>query len=78
VRQTIQPDTYARLFEFDVVLAQPDFAVVNCSGVVMSVLLPCFISQSDIFAVMNSCVVALSVFSSDMLTWRADSLYSVQ
>jgi len=27
---------------------------------------------------MNCCVVALSVFSSDILTWSADSLYSVQ
>jgi len=27
---------------------------------------------------MNCCVVALSLFSSDILTWSADSLYSVQ
>jgi len=27
---------------------------------------------------MNYCVVALSLFSSDILTWSADSLYSVQ
>jgi len=26
---------------------------------------------------MNSCVAALSIFSSDILTWSADSLYSV-
>ena len=32
--------------------------------------------QSDIIAVMNCCVVALIVFSSDMLSWMADSLYS--
>jgi len=31
----------------------------------MSVLLSCFNAQSDIFVVMNCCVV----------TWRADSLY---
>jgi len=42
------------------------------------VLLPCFNMQPDIFAVMNCCVVALSLFSSDILTWSADSLYSVQ
>jgi len=42
------------------------------------VLLPCFNAQPDIFAVMNCCVVELSVFSSDILTWSADSLYSFQ
>jgi len=30
------------------------------------------------FLEMNCCVVALSLFSSDILTWSADSLYSVQ
>jgi len=43
----------------------------------MSVLLPCF-DQPDIFEVINCCVVVLTVFSSDILTWSADSLYSVQ
>jgi len=38
------------------------------------VLLYCINAQPDIFAVMNCCVVALSLF----LTWSADSLYSVQ
>jgi len=42
------------------------------------VLVPCFNAQPNIFAVMNCCVVALSLFSSDILTWSADSLYSVQ
>jgi len=37
VRQPIQPHTYARLLIFDETFAQPDFAVVNCSDVVMSV-----------------------------------------
>jgi len=32
------------------------------------VLLPCFNVQPDIFAVMNCCVVAWSLFSSDILT----------
>ena len=36
------------------------------------VLLPCFIAQSDIFAVINCCVAALSLYSSDILTWGAD------
>jgi len=36
------------------------------------------LAQPDIFAVMNSCVAALSLFSSDSLTQSADSLYSVQ
>jgi len=44
----------------------------------MSVLLLCFNAQPDIFAVMNCCVVTLIVFSSDMLAWRADSLYSAR
>jgi len=42
------------------------------------VLLPTFHAQPDIFAVMSFCVVALSLFSSDILTWNADNLYSVQ
>jgi len=41
-------------------------------------LLPCFNAKPDIFAVLNCCIVALSVFSSDIVTWSADSLYSVQ
>jgi len=41
-------------------------------------LLPCFNAQANVFAVMDCCVVALSVFSRDILTWSADSLYSVQ
>jgi len=32
----------------------------------------------SIFAVMNCCVVALNLYSSDIVTWSADSLYSVQ
>jgi len=34
--------------------------------------------QPDIFAVVNCCVVALIVFSFDMLAWMADSLYSAR
>ena len=41
-------------------------------------LRPCFNAQPDILAIMNCCVVALSLFSSDIVTWSADSLYSVQ
>jgi len=79
VRQPVQPHFfYARLLVFDKTLAQFDFAVVNCSDALTSVLLPCFNAQPDIFAVMNCCVVGLSVFSSDSLTWRANSLYSEQ
>jgi len=36
------------------------------------VFLPCF-NEPDIFAVTNCCVVVLSVFSSDILTWSADT-----
>jgi len=35
-------------------------------------------AHPDIFAVMNCCVVALSVFSSDILTWRADVLVYIK
>jgi len=42
------------------------------------VLLPFFNAQHGIFAVINCCVVALSLFSSDSPTWSTDSLYSVQ
>jgi len=59
----------AQLPVFDETLAQPDFVCVS---------LPCFNAQPDIFAVMNCCVVALSLFFSESLTWSADSLYSVQ
>jgi len=78
VRQPVQPHTYARLLVFDETLAQLHFAVVNCSDAVMSVFYFPFSTRSQNFAVMNSCVAALSVFSSDILTWRAYSLYSVQ
>jgi len=42
------------------------------------VLISCFNAQPDIFAVMNCCIAALSLFSSDILNWSADNLYSVQ
>ena len=78
VRQPVQPHTCARLLVFDETLAQAHFAVVNCSGAVMSVFYSRFSTRSQNFAVMNSCVAALNSFSSDILTWSADSLYSVQ
>jgi len=73
MRKLVQPHTfYAQLLVFDETLAQPDFAGVNCSNG-ECVLLPCFNTQPDIFAVLNCCVVALSVFSSDVLTLSADN-----
>ena len=78
VSQPVQPHTYARLLVFDETLAQPHFEVVNFSDAVMSVFYSRFSTRSQHFAVMNSCVAALSVFSSDIITWSADSLYSVQ
>ena len=42
------------------------------------VLLSCLNAHPDIFAVMNCCVVALSVFSSDILTWSVDGLVYIQ
>ena len=44
------------------------FPVEICSDAVMSALFPCLNGQPDIFAVMNCCVAALSLFSSDILT----------
>jgi len=35
-------------------------------------------AQPDSFAIMNCCVVALSVFSSDILAWGADILVYIQ
>jgi len=78
VRQPVQLHTDARLLVFDETLAQPQFAVVNCSYAVMSVFYSPFLTRSQTFAVMNSCVAALSLFSSDILSWSADSLFSVQ
>jgi len=78
VRQPVQPHTNARLLVFDETLTQPNFAVVNCLDAVMSVFYSPFSTRSQNVAVMNSCVAALSLFSSDILTWSADSLYSVQ
>jgi len=79
VRQPAQPHTFcAPLLVFDKTSVQAHFAVANCSDAVMSVLYCPVCAQPDIFAVKNCCVVALSVFSSDILTWSADSLYSVQ
>ena len=67
VRQSVQPHTsYAPLLLFAESLAQGHFC--NCK------LLN---AQPEIFAVMNFCVVGLSVFSSDIPTWRADSWYAV-
>jgi len=71
VRRPVQPHTYARLLAFDE-------ALVQSHGAVMSVFYAPFSTRSQNFAVMNSCVAALSLFSSDILTWSADSLYSVQ
>jgi len=76
VRKPIQPHTfYARLLVFDESLAKPDFAVVNCSDVVMSLFYftSLFQRAARHFAVLNCCVITLIVFSFDVLTWSADS-----
>ena len=67
VSQPVQPHTYARLLVFDETLAQPHFEVVNCSDAVMSVFYSPFSTHSQNLSVMNSCVAALSLFSSDIL-----------
>ena len=52
--------------------------VVNALTCDECFLLPCLNAQPDSFAVMNCCVVALRVFSSDILTWGADILVYIQ
>ena len=52
--------------------------VVNALTYDDCVLLPCLNAQPDISAVMNCCVVALSVFSSDILTFGADIFVYIQ
>jgi len=50
VRQPVQPHTFcARLLVIDETLAQPDFAVVNCSDAVMSVSYFLVLTRSLIF-----------------------------
>ena len=50
VRQPVQPHTFnAQLLVFDETLAQPDFVVVNCSDVRMSVLHCPVLTRSLIF-----------------------------
>jgi len=78
VRQPVQPHICARLLVFDETAAQPHVAAVNCSDAVMSVFYSPFSTRRQTFAVMNSCAVALSLLSSDILTLSADSVYSVQ
>ena len=48
MRQHVQPHIYARLFVFDDTLAQPHFAVVNCSDAVMSVFYALFQHEAKI------------------------------
>ena len=50
LRQPVQPHTFnAQLLVFDKTLAQPQFAVVNCSDVVMSVFHSHVLTPSLIF-----------------------------
>ena len=74
VRQPVQQQAfYARLLVFNRALAQPHFC--SCKLLWRSgecVYSPCFNVHPDIFAVMNCCVVALGLFSSDIPTWSAD------
>jgi len=50
VRQPVQPHTFnAQLLVFDETLVQPDFAVANCSDVVMSVFHSPVLTRSLIF-----------------------------
>jgi len=50
LRQPVQPHfVYARLLAFDKTLAQPPFAVVNCSDALMSVFYSPVLMRSLIF-----------------------------
>jgi len=61
-RRHVQPHTYAGQLAFDETLAQPHFAVVNRSDAVISVFYSSFSTRGQSFAVINSCVAALSYF----------------
>ena len=76
VRQPVQPHTSTACIWQDISAA----SFCTCKLLWRSderVLLRCFNAQPVIFAVMNCCVLALSLFSCDILTCSADSLYSV-
>jgi len=62
-----QAHTCDQLLVFDETSAQPHFAVVICSDAVMSVFYSHFLTRIQNFAVMNTCVTALSLFSSILL-----------
>ena len=66
---------YAPLLLFDEILTQPHFAVVNCSDEVMSVFYSTVLTRCLIFLQLCTSVAVLTLFSSDILTWRADSSY---
>jgi len=73
VCQPVQPHTYARLLVFDETLTQSHFADVNCSDAVVSAFSSPVSTRSENFAVVNSCVAAMSLISSHILIWSADS-----
>jgi len=64
----------SRLLAFDKTSAQPHFALANCSDAAMSVFYSPVSTRSLIFLQLWTGVVALIVFSSNILTWSADSL----
>jgi len=64
VRQPVEPHTYARLLAFDETLAQPHFAVVNCSDAV----LPFFNTQP------NFCSYELLCRSTEFIFLRYSNL----
>jgi len=78
VRYTVKPHTsFALLLVFDKTLAQPHFAVLNCSDAVMSVFYSPVLTRSLYFCSYE--LLRRSVeFILYILTWGADSLYSVQ
>ena len=56
MHQPVQPHTYARLLLFNATIAQPDFAVVKCSDLVMSVFYSPALTRSLTFLQLSTAV----------------------
>ena len=76
VLQRVQPRSAARIRQDISAASFCSCKLLRCND--ECVLLPCFNAQPDIFAVMNCCVVALSLYSSDIVTWSANRKIYIQ
>jgi len=73
MRQTVQPHIFYARLRRDISAAS-SYSCKLLWRIDERVLLHCFNALPDIFAVMNCRVVALSLYSSDILTWSTDIL----